>query len=115
MSLGIPGPRSNETPPGLTSARHPTVPPPSQHFFLPFAISPVWQALEETGASTPRDLVRLGGFPDVLIGAVRDRVGAERFAKLAGRMTISAVAQWRAKGQRVLEKRPWLERWVHDG
>lgn len=73
------------------------------------------QALEEVSVSTPRDLVRLGAFPDVLVGAVRDRLGAERFAPLAGRITAEAVEAWRRKGDRLLEQRPWLELWVHEG
>lgn len=73
------------------------------------------QALEEVSVSTPRDLVRMGAFPDVLVGAVRDRVGAERFAPLAGLITAEAVEAWRRKGDRLLEQRPWLELWVHQG
>lgn len=73
------------------------------------------QALEQVSVSTPRDLVRLGAFPDVLVGAVRDRLGAEAFAPLAGRITAGAVDKWRRKGDRLLEQRPWLELWVHGG
>lgn len=78
-------------------------------------MSTTTQALEEVSVSTPRDLVRLGAFPDVLVGAVRDRLGAERFAPLAGRITAEAVDAWRRKGDRLLEQRPWLELWVHGG
>lgn len=80
-------------------------------FFLPN----VRQALEQVSVSTPRDLVRLGAFPDVLVGAVRERLGAERFTPLEGRITATAVESWRAKGDRLLEQRPWLELWVHEG
>ncbi|CAM9892219.1 unnamed protein product [Ectocarpus fasciculatus] len=73
------------------------------------------EALEEVSVSTPRDLVRMGAFPDVLVGAVRDKVGAERFAPLAGLITAEAVEAWRRKGDRLLEQRPWLELWVHQG
>lgn len=65
--------------------------------------------------STPRDLVRLGAFPDVLVGAVRDHLGAERFAPLEGRITATAVKSWQRKGDHLLEQRPWLELWVHEG
>lgn len=65
--------------------------------------------------STPRDLVRLGSFPDVLVGAVRDRMGAERFATLENCITVETVEAWRRKGDRLLEQRPWLELWVHEG
>ncbi|CAB1121007.1 unnamed protein product [Ectocarpus sp. CCAP 1310/34] len=75
----------------------------------------VIEALEEVSVSTPRDLVRMGAFPDVLVGAVRDKVGAERFAPLAGLITTEAVEAWRRKGDRLLEQRPWLELWVHQG
>ncbi|CAM9502684.1 unnamed protein product [Ectocarpus sp. 6 AP-2014] len=75
----------------------------------------VIEALEEVSVSTPRDLVRMGAFPDVLVGAVRDKVGAERFAPLAGLVTAEAVETWRRKGDRLLEQRPWLELWVHQG
>ncbi|CAM9325703.1 unnamed protein product [Ectocarpus sp. 8 AP-2014] len=75
----------------------------------------VIEALEEVSVSTPRDLVRMGAFPDVLVGAVRDKVGAERFAPLAGLITAEAVETWRRKGDRLLEQRPWLELWVHQG
>ncbi|CAN0501476.1 unnamed protein product [Ectocarpus sp. 8 AP-2014] len=74
----------------------------------------VIEALEEVSVSTPRDLVRMGAFPDVLVGAVRDKVGAERFAPLAGLITAEAVETWRRKGDRLLEQRPWLELWVHQ-
>lgn len=73
------------------------------------------QALEEVAVSTPRDLVRLGAFPDVLVGAVRDKVGAERWGPLEGRVTCAAVDAWRRKGDEMLEQRPWLELWVHQG
>eukprot|EP00903_Cladosiphon_okamuranus_P006930 g6745.t1 len=73
----------------------------------------VVEALEQVSVSTPRDLVRLGAFPDVLVGAVRDQLGAELFAPLAGRITADAVDSWRRKGDCLLEQRPWLELWVH--
>lgn len=72
------------------------------------------KALEEVAVSTPRDLVRLGAFPDVLVSTVRDQVGVERFAGLESRITPQAVEAWRRKGDRLLEKRPWLELWVHE-
>lgn len=73
------------------------------------------QALEEVAVSTPRDLVRLGAFPDALVEAVKDRIGAERFAPLARVITTEAVIHWRKRGDKLLEQRPWLELWVHQG
>lgn len=73
------------------------------------------QALEKVAVSTPRDLVRLGAFPDVLIGAVKDQLGTEHFAPLESRITTQAVEEWRREGDRLLEQRPWLELWVHEG
>lgn len=85
----------------------------SRIFIFPTSTSR--QALEEVSVTTPRDLVRMAAFPDVLVGAVRDRLGGERFAPLAGRITAEAVELWRRKGDRLLEQRPWLELWVHGG
>lgn len=87
-------------------------------FLRPFLILTclcLQQALEEVAVSTPRDLVRLGAFPDVLVGAVKDKVGAERWGPLEGRVTCAAVDAWRRKGDELLEQRPWLELWVHEG
>ncbi|CAM9177944.1 unnamed protein product [Sphacelaria rigidula] len=72
----------------------------------------VVEALEEVSVATPRDLVRLGGFPDVLLEAVRDKLGPERFATLEDKITTKAIADWRVNGERVIERRPWLELWI---
>lgn len=124
--------RRNSSPPVAWSSAQPRLPPyfvensnacfhPSRAVrnvclsVCPTRLLTAMQALEEVSVSTPRDLVRLGAFPDVLVGAVRARLGAERFAPLAGRITAEAVDAWRRKGDRLLEKRPWLELWVHGG
>lgn len=64
--------------------------------------------------ATPRDLVRLGAFPDILIEALRDKLGAERFALLEAKITPQTIAEWRGNGDRVIEQRPWLELWVSE-
>lgn len=75
----------------------------------------VRQALEEVSVSTPRDVARMAAFPDVLIKAVADTVGSERFVSLAARMTVAKVSDWKKKADRAIVRRPWLNLWVHDG
>lgn len=123
QSAQIPSPYSLHPCSGPRFPNLPPSPPPLSPPLIPILLWPSIattstsdvQALEQVSVSTPRDLVRLGAFPDVLVGAVRERLGEERFASMADRVTAGAVERWRREGDRLLEQRPWLELWVHEG
>lgn len=104
-----------EPPPNCGGCGHHVINCAHRDFFArlpPFPNTVPHQALEEVSVATPRDLVRLGGFPDVLLEAVRDKLGPERFATLEDKITTKAIADWRVNGERVIERRPWLELWI---
>jgi hypothetical protein len=72
----------------------------------------VLQALSDTRCSTPRDVVTMSRFPDVMVSCLRQQLGEGRWASLEALITQEAVSGWFRGAQKMLASTPWLDMWV---